>query len=93
MTESREIVMKKQLSDYSEREFIALMEDIFRENEAETDNRLDALLDQFREITGHPEGTDLIYYCESDAECTPERITQKVKSWRAANGLPGFKST
>ncbi|MDH0625102.1 bacteriocin immunity protein, partial [Pseudomonas chengduensis] len=50
-------------------------------------------LDQFREITGHPDGTDLIYYCESDAECTPERITQKVKSWRAANGLPGFKST
>lgn len=93
MTESREIVMKKQLSDYSEREFIALMEDIFRENEAETDDRLDAVLDQFREITGHPDGTDLIYYCESDAECTPERITQKVKSWRAANGLPGFKST
>ncbi|MDH1866193.1 bacteriocin immunity protein [Pseudomonas chengduensis] len=85
--------MKKQLSDYSEREFIALMEDIFRENEAETDDRLDAVLDQFREITGHPDGTDLIYYCESDAECTPERITQKVKSWRAANGLPGFKST
>ncbi|TRO22571.1 bacteriocin immunity protein [Pseudomonas sp. ALS1279] len=52
-----------------------------------------AALDQFREITGHPDGTDLIYYCESDAECTPERITQKVKSWRAANGLPGFKST
>ena len=93
MTESREIVMKKQLSDYSEREFIALMEDIFRENEAETDDRLDAVLDQFREITGHPDGTNLIYYCESDAECTPERITQKVKSWRAANGLPGFKST
>nr|WP_178094267.1 bacteriocin immunity protein [Pseudomonas sp. ALS1279] len=36
--------MKKQLSDYSEREFIALMEDIFRENEAETDDRLDAVL-------------------------------------------------
>jgi hypothetical protein len=84
--------MKKQLSDYSEREFIAFMEDIFRENEAETDDRLDVLLNQFREITGHPDGTDLIYHCQSDAECTPERITQKVKSWRAANGLPGFKS-
>ncbi len=83
--------MRRQFADYTEAEFIAFLEDIFRENEAETDDRLDVLLNQFRELTGHPEGTDLIYYCESDVECTPERITQKVKAWRAANGLPGFK--
>lgn len=83
--------LKNSLSEYTEDKFIAFMEDIFRENEAETDDQLDALLDQFLKITGHPDGTDLIYYCESDAECTPERITQKVKSWRAANGLSGFK--
>lgn len=81
----------KRISDYTESDFIAFMKEIFIENEAETDDRLDILLDEFRKLTEYPAGTDLIYYAESDADCTPERVTLIVKEWRAANGLPGFK--
>lgn len=84
--------MKENICQYTEEEFTQFMEEIFRENEAGSDEKLDVLLDQFRALTGHPDGTDLIYYAASDGECTPEAITQTVKVWRAANGLPGFKN-
>lgn len=83
--------MKKHISDYTEQEFVEFMREIFIENEADTDDRLDVLLEEFRRLTEHPAGTDLIYYCNSDEDCTPERITQRVKEWRESSGLPGFK--
>jgi len=83
--------LKNSLSEYTEVEFLELMREIFKENIAKTDDWLDALLEHFEKITEHPEGTDLIYYAASDAECTPEAITAKIKKWRAANGMPGFK--
>nr|WP_298145534.1 bacteriocin immunity protein [uncultured Pseudomonas sp.] len=83
--------MKDKFSDYTEAEFIQFMEEIFKENQAATDDQLDPLLEHFAKITEHPDGTDLIYYAESDAEATADKITQKVKAWRKANGLPGFK--
>ncbi|MGN1620181.1 bacteriocin immunity protein, partial [Yersinia enterocolitica] len=52
---------------------------------------LDELLEHFERITEHPKGTDLIYYPPSDSECTPEKILETVKKWRAENGKPGFK--
>lgn len=83
--------MKESISEYTEAQFVQFMEEIFKENEADTDDKLDFLLDKFRELTGHPDGSDLIYYADSDEECTPEAITRTVKAWRAANNLPGFK--
>ncbi|MBK4717181.1 MULTISPECIES: bacteriocin immunity protein [Tenebrionibacter/Tenebrionicola group] len=85
--------LKNRLESYTETEFIDFMKEIFRENASGNEERLDSLLDHFEVITGHPDGTDLIYYAESDAECTPEVITQKVKEWRRANSLPGFKGS
>lgn len=82
---------KKTISDYTEAEFIEFMKEIYKENIAETDDKLDVLLNHFEQITEHPDGTDLIYYAESDAESTPEAITKKVKEWRIANGKSGFK--
>ncbi|HAH8845132.1 TPA: bacteriocin immunity protein, partial [Escherichia coli] len=76
---------------YTEAEFIELMKEIDKENVAETDDKLDLLLNHFEQVTEHPDGTDLIYYAASDAESTPEAITKKIKEWRAANGKPGFK--
>ncbi|MNH31526.1 Colicin-E7 immunity protein [compost metagenome] len=68
------------------------MREIFTANKNGTpDDVLDELLDQFRQITEHPDGTDLIYWPESEVQCTPEGITKTVKAWREANGLPGFK--
>lgn len=82
---------KEKISDYSETEFLELLNEIMKENIAETDEDLDLLLEHFEKITEHPEGTDLIYYAQSDADSTPEEITKKIKEWRTANGLPGFK--
>ncbi|ECP4512624.1 bacteriocin immunity protein [Salmonella enterica] len=83
--------LKKSISDYTEAEFIEFMKEIDKENVAETDDKLDLLLNHFEQVTEHPDGTDLIYYAASDAESTPEAITLKIKEWRAANGKPGFR--
>ncbi len=83
--------LKNSISDYTEAEFIEFMKEIDKENVAETDDKLDLLLNHFEQVTEHPDGTDLIYYAASDAESTPEAITKKIKEWRAANGKSGFK--
>ncbi|MBA1295839.1 bacteriocin immunity protein [Pseudomonas lurida] len=84
--------LKSSISEYTEAEFLEFMKEIFKENTAKTDDQLDILLEHFERITEHPESTDLIYYAATDAESTPEAITNKVKEWRAANGKPGFKT-
>ncbi|ELZ5939811.1 bacteriocin immunity protein [Providencia stuartii] len=83
--------LKNSISDYTESEFIDFMHEIDKENIAETDDKLDVLLNHFEKITEHPAGTDLLYYAQSDADSTPEAITKIVKEWRAKNGKPGFK--
>lgn len=83
--------MKNDITDYTEDEFIAFMHKILAENKAPTDDVLDVLLEEFCEITGHPDGTDLIYYPEADSSGSAEDVTRVVKEWRAAQGLPGFK--
>ncbi|MCG5371216.1 bacteriocin immunity protein [Providencia rettgeri] len=83
--------LKNSISDYTESEFIDFMHEIDKENIAETDDKLDVLLNHFEKITEHPAGTDLLYYAQSDADSTPEAITKIIKEWRAKNGKPGFK--
>ncbi|EKT58122.1 bacteriocin immunity protein [Providencia burhodogranariea] len=83
--------LKNSISDYTESEFIDFINKIDKENVAETDDKLDILLNHFEKITEHPAGTDLLYYAQSDADSTPDAITKIVKEWRAKNGKPGFK--
>ncbi|WP_391529013.1 bacteriocin immunity protein [Photorhabdus akhurstii] len=83
--------LKNKIELYTEAEFIEFMEEIFKENIARTDERLDVLLSHFEKVTEYPEGTDIIYYATSDSECSPESITKKIKEWRAKNGKPGFR--
>ncbi len=84
-------LLKNSISEYTEAEFIELLEELAKEDEAETDDRADLLLLHFEKISEHPAGSDLIYYPESGADNSPEGVTQIVKVWRAAQGLPGFK--
>ncbi|MEE1869824.1 MULTISPECIES: bacteriocin immunity protein [Pseudomonas] len=83
--------MKKDISDCTEDEFISFMLKLLAENKSATDDVLDVLLDQFCEVTGHPDGTDLIYYPENGSSGSAQDVTRVVKEWRAAQGLPGFK--
>ncbi|MGY4816503.1 bacteriocin immunity protein [Pseudomonas chlororaphis subsp. piscium] len=85
-------LMKNNLSDYTETEFVKLLEELLKEDmKAETDIRADALLLHFKNISPHPAGSDLIYYPENGSSGSPEDVTRIVKEWRKANGLPGFK--
>lgn len=83
--------MKNQLSDYTEAQFILFLKELFKEDLSGTDIRADKLLMHFNKIVGHPSGSDLIYWPEDGADDSPEGITQTIKQWRKANGLPGFK--
>ncbi|OLF54502.1 bacteriocin immunity protein [Pseudomonas chlororaphis] len=86
--------MGNSISDYTEAEFIRFMQEVFTANGNGTpDEVLDDLLDKFRRLTGHPDGSDLIYWPEDEAQCTPEGITRTVKEWRSTHHLPGFKET
>ncbi|HDM8240573.1 bacteriocin immunity protein [Vibrio campbellii] len=83
--------MKNSITDFSEVEFLQFVEEIFKENVSDTDDVLDKLLEQFEDITQHPDGTDLIYYPETPEDGTPENIVRIVKEWRLAQGLACFK--
>ncbi|PSV26292.1 colicin immunity protein [Photobacterium sp. GB-27] len=83
--------MKSKIQDYTESEFVELMDLIFKENTAFNDDKLDTLLEKFELLTEHPDGTDLIYYPDNEANCSPEGITKIIKEWRKSQGLPLFK--
>ncbi|MCO7515818.1 bacteriocin immunity protein [Pseudomonas guariconensis] len=84
------ITLKEKLSDYTESEFLLLVKEICRAVGGEAYQ--DKLLEHFIEVTSNPAASDWIYYPPPGADDSPEGITRTVKEWRAANGLPGFKS-
>jgi hypothetical protein len=81
---------KTNISDYTESEFLEFLNIICWSEYPNEKDQINAVL-LFEALTEHPDGSDLIYYADSDEESTPEAIIEKVKSWRAANGKPGFK--
>lgn len=83
--------MKKTISDYTQAEFIEFLKSVLAANTS-PDEILDPLLFEFERLSEHPAGSDLIYWPEDlSKRVTAEGITETVKEWRAANGLPGFK--
>lgn len=87
------MVLKPRFEDYTENEFKSFIEDIFKENTAPDDDKLDELLDHFEKITSHPDGSDLIYHTIDDENCNPEGVTKVLKEWRKSHGLPLFKDS
>jgi len=86
--------MEKTITDYTEAQFIQFVHDLFEANSTGASDEVMAdLLDHFCEVSKHPSGTDLIYYPEEGTDDSAEGITNTVKEWRAANGLPGFKDS
>lgn len=86
-----DFLSKQRFEEFTEQEFIDFLNELFREDESGTDERADKLLLHFKDLAGHPLGSDLIYYPESGTDNSAEGITQTIKEWRKANGLPGFK--
>jgi len=85
------MIKKSKLSDYTEKEFLALIQEIDRANEDEPDHVLGSLLDHFSKITEHPSGYDLLYRPTTKEDGKPEQVLKIVKAWRLANGKEGFK--
>ncbi|GFM86640.1 colicin transporter [Pseudomonas cichorii] len=82
--------LKNKIEDYTEHEFIRFVTDICVVNAAsEAAHR--KWVRHFRAIIEHPDGSDLIYYPQPDADSSPEGIVNTIKQWRAENGKPGFK--
>lgn len=81
--------MNTQFGEYTESEFVALLQRIIGHDGSESE--VDKLVFHFEEVSEHPDGSDLIFYPKEGADESAEGITQTVKAWRAARGLPGFK--
>ncbi|EOC9236500.1 bacteriocin immunity protein [Enterobacter hormaechei] len=79
------------LSDYTEEEFLELVRKICNAD-ARTEEDENRLVREFKRLTQHPAGSDLIFYPDEGKDYSPEGIVREVKEWRRANGKPGFKS-
>ena len=83
--------MKKQISDYTEKEFLDYVVSLCDSSLRTEDEDVKMVL-EFERLTEHPDGSDLIFYPRNNSEDRPEGIVKEVKEWRAANGKSGFKS-
>ncbi|HCJ6520282.1 TPA: bacteriocin immunity protein [Enterobacter cloacae] len=86
------MTVQKTLSDYTENEFLDLVRKIFNA-EGPTEENDNRRVREFRRLTEHPSGSDLIFYPEDGREDSPEGIVKEVKEWRKANGKPDFKES
>ncbi|HAE2267838.1 TPA_asm: bacteriocin immunity protein [Salmonella enterica subsp. salamae serovar 60:g,m,t:z6] len=91
---------KENVADYTEKEFIELLEEIVNATSKDKslkgkklEKYLDTLVDHFIKITGHPKKGDLIFYPNPPEDSEPEKIIKIVKEWRRSQGLPLFKDS
>ncbi|EMI5801213.1 bacteriocin immunity protein [Klebsiella aerogenes] len=82
----------KDITDYTEAEFLVLVKKICDADYETESKHTDAVL-LFKKLTEHPDGSDLIYYPKLGQDDSPEGIVKAVKDWRAKNGKPGFKDS
>ncbi|EAP4932949.1 bacteriocin immunity protein [Salmonella enterica] len=91
---------KENVADYTEKEFIELLEEIVNATSKDKslkgkklEKYLDTLVDHFIKITGHPKKGDLIFYPNPPEDGEPEKIIKIVKEWRRSQRLPLFKDS
>ena len=85
------MILKHKLSDYTEQEFIAFIDEINRASLDAPDNIYSSLLLHFAKITEHPAGYDLLYGPASETDNEAEEIMKIVKEWRLTNHKELFK--
>ncbi|MDI2593948.1 bacteriocin immunity protein [Pseudomonas sp. 681] len=81
--------MSQLISEMSEEEFLGFVRKIYQSEYVTEEQQIDAVL-EFRRLSEHPSGSDLLYFPDPGKD-GPEAVVAEVKSWRAANGKPGFK--
>lgn len=88
---------KKRIEDFTEDEFLLFVKEFFEDtNDLEgkaLEEYLSKLALHFGKVTGHPAGYGLFSHPDNyGIEDNPEAVVEAVKTWREANGLPGFKA-
>lgn len=84
------LVVRSSISEYTEAEFLEIAHEICAANYSpEEIYRL--AVREFIRLSEHPDGTDVIFYPPKGSDHSAEGIVKRIKDWRAANGLPGFK--
>jgi hypothetical protein len=87
--------LKPKLEDYTEFEFLQLLNEFFNSTTTltgeERDHYIIGLVEHFNKVTEHPAKSDLIFYPRDDREDSPVGILEEVKTWRRLNGKSGFK--
>lgn len=89
--------LKQKLEDYTEAEFIELLNELF-ENPSnlkgrEFESHSNMLVKHFDKIVVHPEGNGLIFYPPDDREDSPQGVIDEIKRWRKSQGHPSFKES
>jgi hypothetical protein len=80
----------KKIEDITEADFLAFVRRICMAD-YKTERQHGEAVYQFNQMSGHPDGSDLIYHPKSSAGNSPEAVVKEIKDWRVANGKPGFK--
>lgn len=84
-------MVDKTLSDYTEKEFYDFINKIRKVDFPSEATHSEAVY-EFAQLTEHPDGWDLIYHPESNADNSTQGIINTIKEWREANGKPSFKA-
>ncbi|MGZ7455539.1 bacteriocin immunity protein [Pseudomonas sp. Ma2-10] len=82
--------LKNKFEEYTETEFPSLINRLF-EGDYSSEKEHDAVVDNIVDTSEHPNGTDILYYPAEGVEDSPTGALNAIKTWRAANGKPGFK--
>ena len=81
--------MSNKISEMTESEFLSFVKRIYNAEYSSEEEHTSAVI-KFEDISEHPSGSDLLY-CPEPGKSGPDLVVEEIKSWRAANGKPGFK--
>jgi hypothetical protein len=81
---------KNKFEEYTESEYISLINRLV-EGDYSSEREHDDIVENIVRTSEHPNGTGVLYYPEEGVEDSPEGVLKSIKTWRAANGKPGFK--
>ena len=82
--------LKDKFEEYTELEYIALIDRLVQ-GDYSSEKEHDEIVDNIVSTSEHPNGTGILYYPEEGVEDSPDGVLKAIKTWRAANGKPGFK--
>jgi hypothetical protein len=84
------MTLKSKLEEYTEAEYVALIERLFEGNYSSEEEH-DAIVETIGSTSEHPDGTGVLYDPRQGIEDSPAGVLNAIKQWRLDNGKAGFK--